>query len=223
MCFDCFRFDHLKNQCSSKHCPNKDCQLVCVNCRHNYLPKDKSCPEWVLQVKVKSLAVSCNLVLILLFISPNLAVILKNAFYLPSSPTFLSSSPLPSYSHVTRKNLVFSSSSPPPAPISHLNPQNSENWVHTRAILSNRLHLLPPYHLNLPVPPISTSTPLLIHPPHHWIMPQTTLYPFFNLPTLQFNSNSLQFPLISLDLFNRHMFNLISSAFYTLSTTFWTL
>ena len=76
MCYNCFRFGHLKTQCKSKElcqhcgnlahpdtetCPIKELQPVCVNCRQNHLPKDRSCPEWLLQKRVRSLAATCNL------------------------------------------------------------------------------------------------------------------------------------------------------------------
>lgn len=74
MCFNYFRFSHLKNQCKSKKlcepcgnlthanfesCPNKDCQPICV--RQNHFPKGKSCSESLLQTKVRSLAATSNL------------------------------------------------------------------------------------------------------------------------------------------------------------------
>lgn len=76
MCFNCFTFEHLKNQyggkeicqlcgnsahAASETCPNKETEPVCPNYRQNYLPRDKSCPECTLQSKVPALAASNNL------------------------------------------------------------------------------------------------------------------------------------------------------------------
>ncbi|OXU26991.1 hypothetical protein TSAR_006854 [Trichomalopsis sarcophagae] len=76
MCFNCFRYGHLKTQCRSKpicercgqpshpsvsECPCATAQPICVNCGLNHLPKDKSCPEWKFQQQLHSFAATNNL------------------------------------------------------------------------------------------------------------------------------------------------------------------
>lgn len=205
MCFNCFRFGHLKNQCRSKtlckrcgnsaheeaeHCPNKDRQPVCVNCRQNHLPRDKSCPEWALQVKVRTLAASGNLSLDDAYAQvvradppshpsrsysnfkkrsppPPPAISPDFSLSLPPSPTSLASTPLPSYSHVVKNSTNIRNHSPHPSSLVNLNPQNS---AQSRSSLSNRLNLsLPPLskrsHPNVP-PTVSSSQPSPLHRPN---------------------------------------------------------
>ena len=75
MCFNCFRYGHIKDQCRSKtplcercgktkhekieDCPNKN-GPKCINCSREHLPKDKSCPVYLFQRRAHSYAAQNN-------------------------------------------------------------------------------------------------------------------------------------------------------------------
>lgn len=76
ICFKCYRFGHINTICKgidicercgkaahsdSETCPRKDLDPHCVNCQQNHSSKNKICPEWNLQLKIRTLAATHNI------------------------------------------------------------------------------------------------------------------------------------------------------------------